>query len=375
MRDFYEVLGVERGADEAEIKKAYRRLAREHHPDVNKHDEEAETKFKEVGQAYDVLKDPEKRRMYDQFGHAGTRGGGGGPNAGGGSGGQGFGFEDIFDVFFDGFGGRPGGRRSAAERGADLGIRLDITFKEAAFGVEKEVEILRPLRCEECEGVGAAKGTSPETCPACGGQGVVNAQQSTIFGTFSRVAACSNWGGTGEIIKKTCPKCHGEGRQTKKEKVKVKVPAGVTDEMRLKIGGYGGAGKRGGPAGSLMVDIQVRPDKVFERHGNDVFVSMPLSFSQAALGAEIDVQTLVGAETINVPPGTQTGESFKLKGQGIPYINRRGRGDQLVEAVVKTPRSLNVEQRALLEQLADHDNFDYDEHHGLFDKIKEAFGK
>lgn len=374
-RDYYEVLGVSRSATDAEIKKAYRRLAREHHPDVNKHDDEAETKFKEVGEAYEALKDPQKRRAYDQFGHARGPGGPGGPGGfGQGFGGQGFGFEDIFDVFFDGFGGGRSGRRSAGEAGPDLAASMTLTFKEAAFGVERELNISRPVICDDCHGSGAEEGTEPSVCESCGGQGMVSVTQSTILGNFSRTAPCTNCGGTGRVITSPCKTCHGEGRHTSSEKVDIKVPAGVPDGVQLKLSGYGGAGRRGGPAGSLYVDIHVKPHKVFERSGADVLVDVPISFSQAALGAELSVATLDGEEILTVPAGTQAGREFRLRGQGIPHLNQRGRGDQVINITVKTPKRLNDEQRRLLTELSEYDEHDA-EHVGIIGRIKEAFGK
>jgi molecular chaperone DnaJ len=373
-RDYYEILEVTRTASEADIKKAYRRLARKYHPDVNTHDEQAEAKFKEVAEAYEVLNSPEKRRMYDQFGHAGARGGGGpgGPGFGGGFG-QGFGFEDIFEVFFDGFGGG-GRRRSPAEAGSDMGVRMKINFEEAAFGVEREIEIVRPVVCEECHGTGAEAGTDPATCPMCGGRGVTAHTQSTILGSFSRTVVCSNCNGTGQVITHPCGRCQGDGRQSKHEKVQINVPAGVADGVRLKLSGRGAAGRRGGPAGDLYVDISVKPHPVFTRVGNDVTVKLPISFSQAALGTELLISTLDGEEKLHIPPGTQTGTEFRLRGHGIPYLNRRGRGDQVVETVVKTPQRLNEEQRRLLEDLSEHDDME-SEHRGIINRIKEAFGK
>lgn len=363
------MLGVAKGASEAEIKKAYRRLAREYHPDVNKHDEQAEAKFKEVAEAYETLTNPQKRATYDRFGH--TSGGGAGP---GGGFGQGFGFEDIFEVFFDGFGGNAGRRGPTVERGEDMGTAIEITFKEAAFGVEKEIDAVRPVVCDECLGFGTAKGTEPTTCPTCAGRGSVTQTQSTILGSFSRTGPCPQCGGTGRLITDPCGACRGEGRQTKKETVSVKVPPGVPDDVRLKLAGYGAAGRRGGPAGDLYVDIHVQPHPVFERAGNDIVFEMPISFSQAALGVELSVPTLEGEDKLTVPAGTQTGAEIRLKGHGIPYFNRRGRGDEIIFIKVKTPERLNEEQRRLFEALAEHETDD-EVHHGLFERIKEAFGK
>lgn len=371
MRDYYEVLGVAKSATEAEIKKAYRKLARKYHPDVNSHDEEAENKFKEATQAYEVLCDPQKRETYDRFGHTGRNAGAGGA----GGFGQGFGFEDIFDVFFDGFGGGRQKHRSAAQAGDDLAANLTVTFKEAAFGVDRDIEILKPSVCGDCAGSGLAKGASPQACGVCDGQGVVTQAQQTIFGSFARTGYCANCEGTGQIITKPCKTCHGEGRLSERSNVTIKVPGGVVDGMRLKLGGHGTAGRRGGPAGDLYVDIIVKPDKVFSRNGNDVVISAPISFSHAALGGEVRVPTLDGEEEINVPAGTQSGSLFRLKGKGIPFLNRRGRGDQITEITVRTPSHLGEEERELFAKLSELEEEHGPESAGIFGKIKEVFGK
>lgn len=370
MRDPYEVLGVSKTATEAEIKKAYRKLARTYHPDVNSHDEDAEHKFKEATQAYEVLCDPQKRETYDRFGHAGRNAGAGGAGFG-----QGFGFEDIFDVLFDGFGGGRQGRRSAAQAGDDLAANLTVTFKEAAFGVEREIEIVKPAGCKACGGSGSAKGAKPQACGVCGGQGVVTQTQQTVFGGFTRTGYCANCEGTGQIITKPCQACHGEGRLSDRAKVTIKVPAGIVDGMRLKLTGSGTAGRRGGPAGDLYVDIIVKPDKVFSRNGNDVVINAPISFSHAALGGEVKVPTLDGDEAVNVPPGTQSGSLLRLKGKGIPFLNRRGRGDQVIEITVRTPVHLSEAERELFAHLSELEEKHEHEGAGIFGKIKEVFGK
>ena len=374
MRDYYEVLGVSRTATEAEIKKAYRKLARTYHPDVNSHDEDAENKFKEATQAYEVLCDPQKRETYDRFGHSGRNAGAGAGGAGGF--GQGFGFEDIFDVLFDGFGGGGRqGRRPAGQAGDDLAANLTVTFKEAAFGVDREIEIVKPAACKECAGSGLAKGAKPQACGVCGGQGVVTQTQQTVFGGFTRTGYCANCEGTGQIITKPCKACHGEGRLSERASVTIKVPAGIVDGMRLKLGGGGTAGRRGGPAGDLYVDIIVKPDKVFTRNGNDVVISAPISFSHAALGGEVKVPTLDGEEAIKVPPGTQSGSLFRLKGKGIPFLNRRGRGDQITAVTVRTPGHLSEEERELFTKLSELEEKHEADGAGIFGKIKEVFGK
>ncbi len=375
MRDYYEILAVSRSASEAEIKKAYRRLAREHHPDINSQNEEAEANFREATEAYEVLGDAQKRQAYDTYGHTGSRGAAGGAGQGFGGFGGAAGFEDIFDVLFEGFGGSRQRQRSAAEPGANLRIDLIMSFDEAAFGVEKKVEVLRPVVCEKCEGSGSAEGAKPSVCKICGGQGVVNQTQSTIFGSFSRAAACTNCGGTGQVITSPCKTCKGEGRLGKREKISVKVPPGVANGQRLQLSGYGGAGRRGGPTGDLFVDINVKSHELFERAGNDVIFTHSISFSHAALGGELKVPTLEGHENITIPQGTQSGTKFRLKGQGIPYLDRRGRGDQIVEAKVETPRNLSDEQKRLFLDLAEVGGESRNGDAGIFKKIKEAFGK
>jgi len=372
MKDYYEVLGVSRSASEAEIKKAYRRLARKYHPDINKQDHEAEARFKEAAEAYEVLSDPQRRQTYDRFGHTGRHGPTGGPDFGGFGGG--FGFEDIFDVIFDGFGARAS-RRPAAEAGADLGTSVTVHFKQAVFGVEKEIEIIKPEVCSKCDGSGSAAGSKPASCRVCGGRGAVAQAQTTMFGSFTRATTCVNCGGTGQVITSPCRSCRGEGRVSAASTVKIKIPPGVVEGMRLKLGGYGAAGRRGGPPGDLYVDITVRPDKVFKRSGHDILVSVAISFSQAALGCELNVPTLEGDEQIVIPGGTQSGSVFKLKGKGVPYMNRRGRGDQLIEALVQTPTDLSDEELELFERLSDINGANGKAQGGIFNKIKEAFGK
>lgn len=375
MTDYYEILGITRDAGEAEIKKAYRKMARQYHPDINGHSKEAEAKFKEVAEAYEVLSDPQKRQMYDTYGHTGRGGGGQGQGFGGFGGfGQGAGFEDIFDVLFEGFGGRSR-QRPTAEAGADLLTKVNITFAESAFGVEKEVETLRPVPCEDCGGSGASEGSKPKACSVCGGHGVVNQTQSTIFGSFARTAPCSNCEGTGKVITSPCKSCSGEGRKSKREMVKLKVPAGIIDGMRLQLSGFGGAGRRGGPSGDLYVDISVTADKLFKRVENDVVVTLPISYSHAALGGELTVPTLDGEEKVSIPVGTQTGTAFRIKGKGFRYLDRRGRGDQIVETVVETPVNISEEQKRLLFELAEVSGETGDDNVGIFKKIKEALGR
>ncbi len=345
-QDYYDILGVPRNATEDEIKKAYRQLALKYHPDRSPGDRESEEKFKEAAEAYEVLKDPQKRSLYDQFGHEGLRG----------VGFQGFtGFDEIFssfgDIFEDffGFGGRGRRRdRSYAQRGADLRYDLTISLREAAFGKEKEIEIDKHEHCKTCHGTGLKPGKSKQTCPGCGGRGQVSHTQ----GFFTISSTCLRCGGQGEIITHPCKDCRGNGMAAIRKQLKVKIPAGVETGIRLKLNGEGEAGERGGPAGDLYVVLHVEPDPFFERQGNDIICHIPISFSQAALGTHIEVPTLNGAEKITIPPGTQTGQTFTIKGAGIPLLQRKGRGDEYVQVVVKTPTRLNQRQVKLFEELA-----------------------
>jgi len=346
-RDYYEILGISRDAGEEEIKKAYRQMALQYHPDRNRGDKEAEEKFKEASEAYEVLKDPEKRRLYDQFGHEGLKG----------MGFRGFsGFEDIFSSFSDifddffgfGFGDRRGSRRTYARRGADLRYDLSISFRDAAFGKEKEIEIEKAEICETCSGTGVKPGKSKQVCPNCGGKG----QTVHTQGFFTVSTTCSRCHGQGEIVTYPCKDCKGKGAVIKQKRLKVKIPAGVETGIRLKLSGEGEAGERSGPPGDLYVVLHVEPDSFFERQGNDVLCQIPISFSQAALGAKIEVPTLNGSEKISLPPGIQTGQIFTIKGAGIPYLHGRGRGDEMVQVVVKTPTTLSRRQIKLFEELA-----------------------
>jgi len=322
-RDYYEVLGVSRTATDVEIKAAYRKLAIQFHPDKNPHDHTAEEKFKEAAEAYSVLSDSQKRAAYDRFGHSGV---------GAGAGGAGFnpGFnniEDIFDLF--GFGdmfggaGRGGSTRTSAQRGADLRYDLEITLEEAAAGKEEKLLIPRLEKCDECEGKGTEKGSSPETCITCNGSGQTRYQQ----GFFSVMRTCPNCGGKGQIIKNPCKNCHGAGRVEKEKTLEVKIPAGVETGSRLRINGEGEAGVNGGQYGDLFVVIHVKEHEIFERQGANLYSAVPVSFAQAALGAEIEVQTLDGEEKLKIPAGTQTGTVFRVKSQGMPVLGGRGRGD------------------------------------------------
>jgi molecular chaperone DnaJ len=371
-RDYNDVLGVTRTASEQEIKSAYRRLAVKYHPDKNPGDAEAEDKFKEAAEAYSILSDAEQRRRYDNFGHAGVSGAG----AGAGWGAQGFGgIEDILGDLFgfgDVFGGRAGGgggRRSAAQRGADLRYDLEITLEEAANGMTAQLRIPRLETCEKCKGSGAAEGTQPETCQTCSGAGQVRYQQ----GFFSVARTCGSCRGTGRVIKTPCDVCRGAGRVEKERTMEVKIPAGVETGSRLRIAGEGESGTQGGATGDLYVVIHVKEHEEFERQGSNLYSSVPVTFAQAALGSEVSVPTLDGQQQLKIPAGTQTGTVFRLKGQGVPVLGGRGRGDLFVSVTVVTPTTLTREQRRLLEQLAEVESKDLEDK-GLMDKVRDIFG-
>lgn len=355
-RDYYEVLGVEKGASADEIKRAYRKKAMQFHPDRNPDNPEAEAKFKEAGEAYEVLSDEDKRARYDQYGHAGVD-----PNFGaggyGGYGGSGFGgfsgFGDFGDIFSDIFGG--GGSRAssanAPRRGENVGARVEITFEEAAFGVEKEVTAARIENCATCSGSGSADG-AVETCDRCRGTGQVRTTQNFMGMTMQSTAACPQCNGKGKVIKTPCSTCKGKGKVRRNKKVNVRVPAGVDDEQMVRVKGEGNVGANGGPNGDLMVEVNIKPHKIFQREGMNVICEMPISFTQAALGAEIQVPTLDGNVKYTIPEGTQTDTVFRLRDKGIPDVyNKSRRGDQLVRVVVETPTKLNKEQKELLRQL------------------------
>jgi molecular chaperone DnaJ len=371
-RDYYEVLGVSRTAAEQEIKSAYRRLAVRFHPDKNPGDAEAEDKFKEAAEAYSVLSDAEQRRRYDRFGHAGVS-----SSAGAGWGAPGFGgIEDILgdlfgfgDVFGGGGRGGGGSRRTAAQRGADLRYDLEISLEEAAKGMTAQLRIPRLETCETCKGSGAAEGTQPETCTTCTGSGQVRYQQ----GFFSVARTCGNCRGTGRIIKTPCETCQGAGRVERERSMEVKIPAGVETGSRLRIAGEGEAGIQGGTSGDLYVVIHVSEHEQFERQASNLYSSVPITFAQAALGAEVSVQTLDANQQLKIPAGTQTGTVFRMKGQGMPVLGGRGRGDLFVSVTVVTPTTLTREQRKLLEQLAEVETTDLQDK-GLMDKVRDIFG-
>ena len=368
-RDYYEVLGVGRASTDQEIKSAYRRLAVKYHPDKNPNDASAEEKFKEAAEAYSVLSDAEQRQRYDRFGHAGVSGA-----AGQSWGAPGFsGIEDILGDLF-GFGdvfggGRSGARRTAAQRGADLRYDLEISLEEAFHGMTANLRIPRLETCDTCKGNGAAEGTQPENCSACGGTGQVRYQQ----GFFSVARTCQPCRGSGRVVKSPCADCRGAGRLEREKQMEVRIPAGVETGSRLRVQGEGESGTSGGPSGDLYVVIHLAEHERFERQGSNLYASLPITFAQAALGSDVKIETIEGDENIKVPSGTQTGTVFRVKGKGMPVLGGRGRGDLFVSVSVVTPTTLTREQRKLLEQLAMVENKDLEDK-GLADKVRDIFG-
>ena len=371
-RDYYEILGVARTATDGELKSAYRKQAMKYHPDKNPGDKEAEEKFKEAAEAYSVLNDQNQRAKYDRFGHAGV-GSSAASSGGAGFGGAGFpGFEDILGDLFgfsDMFGGRQGGRQ--VQRGSDLRYDLEITLEEAAQGVKTKIQIPRLENCTGCKGSGSAPGTTPSSCPTCNGIGQVRYQQ----GFFSVSRTCSYCRGTGKVIKDPCTECKGEGRVAHERSLEIKIPPGVDTGARLRVQNEGEAGAGGGPSGDLYIVISIKEHPVFERQDNNLYCAAPVTFAQAALGAEITVSTLDGEDTIKIGEGTQTGKIFKLKGKGMPALGGRGRGDLFVAVTVTTPTNLTREQRKLLEDLARLESNDIALPHekGIFEKVKDIF--
>ena len=376
-RDYYEVLGVSKTAADADIKKAYRKLAKENHPDLHPGDQAAEAQFKEINEAYEILSNSDKRSRYDQFGFAGVD-----PNyaaqQGGGFGGGfdgGFDFGDLGDIFGSFFGGGFGGgsarNRNGPQRGESLRMGLTITFEEAAFGCEKEVALERVEQCPDCKGSGAAPGTSPETCSNCGGSGAVQQRRQTPMGVFATTGPCPKCGGKGKIISSPCKNCGGSGQTRKRKTVKVSIPAGIDNGQIISLRGQGNAGRNGGPAGDLQIVISVQPHQLFRRDGSDVYCDAPITFTQAVLGGDLEIPTIDGKVSYTLPEGTQTGTTFRLKGKGIPVVSGRGRGDQFVTVHIETPRGLNREQKEALrkfsETLKEHN---YKERKSFFDMFK-----
>ncbi len=364
-RDYYEVLGVEKGASDDEIKKAFRKQSKKYHPDMNPGNREAEEKFKEVNEAYQVLSDKDKRANYDRFGHAGVD-----PNfsAGGGFNGAGFDFGDIFGDFFGGgFGG--GGRRNEPRRGNDIRQAIDISFEEAAFGCVKKMNIQSQEKCDACGGVGARRGSSVTTCQQCHGTGRVRTQQRTILGYMTTETTCPQCHGEGKIIKEPCRECRGTGTVRKNKLIEVQIPAGIDNGQTIQLSGKGEAGVKGGPNGDLLLTVRVRPHEIFRRERNDVFIDMPITFVQAALGATVKAPTLDGSVELNIPEGTQTGSKFRLKGKGIPYLRSKTRGDQYVTVNVEVPRNLTLKQKELLRDFDEDKN--YRQKKTFYDKVKD----
>lgn len=376
-RDYYEVLGINKGASEQEIKRAYRKLAMKYHPDKNQGNKEAEEKFKEINEAYEVLSSPEKRQRYDQFGHAGVNGNGGGGFEG--FSGFGGGFEDIFGDIFDMFGG--GGfsssrrRKSGPQKGADLQYETTITFEEAAFGVEKEVEFYRNDNCNTCNGTGAKPGTSTTTCKKCNGTGEIRYAQRTPLGQIVNVRPCDECGGEGKKIETPCTTCKGKGKVRKLRKLKVKIPAGVDTGSVISIRGEGEPGIKGGPPGDFYVVINVKPHKIFTRDGYDVICEMPITFVQAALGDELEVPTLEGKVKYKMPEGTQSGTIFRLKGKGIAHPKGYGKGDQYVKVIIEVPTKLSEKQKEMLREFAAASGEEvHQQRKSFFNKVKDVFG-
>lgn len=370
-QDYYEVLGVDRDASDRDIKKAFRRMAMKYHPDRNPEDKDAEEKFKEVNEAYEILSDAQKKAAYDQYGHAGVD-----PNMGGGFGGGGFegGFGDIFgDVFGDIFGGGGGGRRSSVQRGADLRYNMDLSLEEAVRGVERTIKVPTLVNCETCHGSGAKPGTSPKTCSTCGGMGQVRMQQ----GFFSVQQTCPTCRGEGHVISDPCTDCRGQGRIEKTKTLSVKIPPGVDTGDRIRLAGEGEAGSHGGPAGDLYVQVNVVAHPIFERDGKHLYCEVPISFVDAALGGELEVPTLDGRVKLKVPAETQTGKLFRLRGKGVKPVRGGTIGDLLVRAVVETPVNLSGRQKDLLREFQEEMEQSNSKHspkkHGFFDSVKKFF--
>ncbi len=385
-RDYYEVLGVQKGASDDEIKKAYRRVAKKYHPDLHPGDKEAEAKFKEAGEAYEVLSNKEKRQRYDQYGHAGVD-----PNFGAGGFGGGFSgsadFSDLGDIFGSFFGGGfgGGGRRAknGPRRGTDIEESVLISFEEAAFGVKKNLKIYKIENCDECGGKGCKSESDRVTCPTCKGSGEIKNVTNSIFGQMVNVTTCNHCGGTGQIIKNPCPKCRGKGKIKHARTVDVDIPAGIDSGETVRYRGLGNVGSKGGPSGDLLVTVQIKRHSVFTRRGYDVYCNVPITFVQAALGADVDVPVLdesakgrLGKFSYKIPEGTQPGTEFRLKGKGIPSVRSSARGDMIIHATVEVPKNLNKEQKDALRDFAKASNENnYKQHKSFFEKMRDNFNK
>lgn len=378
-RDYYEVLGVGRGASEEEIKKAYKKLAKKYHPDLNPGNREAEEKFKETNEAYEVLSDAQKKARYDQFGFAGVDPNyGAGAGAGGAYGAGGFDFSDFGDLFggiFNGFGGFGGfdGRSApnAPQRGERVRTSVTLSFEEAAFGCEKQVTVERIESCDSCGGTGCERGTSAETCPDCHGTGVVQQRKQTPFGVMATSVPCSRCSGKGKIIHSPCSACRGSGILRRRKTLKVSIPEGIDNGQTISLRGQGNVGRNGGPAGDLLIEVRVRPHELFRREGTSVLCEAPITFTQAALGAELEIPTIDGKVKYSIPEGTQSGTVFRLKGKGIPGLNGRARGDQYVTVYIETPRGLTREQKEALRKFGESlGESNYEQRKSFFGKYR-----
>ena len=374
-RDYYDVLGVPQSASDEAIKKAFRKLAMEFHPDRNRR-QGAEDKFKEINEAYQVLSDSERRGAYDRFGHAGVTGNGNGKGF------EGFenfgGFGDIFEAFFGGFAGNSArGRPNAARRGTDLQYSMTVAFDEAVFGVDKDVELQRTETCRSCNGSGSKNGAMPEGCSNCGGVGEVRRAHQSVFGQFVQVVPCNVCRGEGSIITDPCRQCRGSGRERRERKLEVSIPGGIEEGTQVRLRGEGEQGINGGPPGDLYVVVHIKPHEIFRREGNDIIYTLPLNVAQAALGAKVMIPTLKGEAEMVIPGATQSGQSFRLKGKGVPYLRSKRRGDQIVNVFVNTPSDLTDEQQGLFQKLAesfgDDTKADHPPDKSIFTKIKDAF--
>ncbi len=374
-RDYYEILGVDKNSDDQTIKKAFRKLAMKYHPDRNPDNEESEVKFKEINEAYEVLSNKEKRGMYDQFGHEGVNANGQGGFGGGFSGFGGF--EDIFGDIFDMFGGgsSSGRRTDRPQKGHDIKTQINLTFEEAAFGTNKELEIMRHEECNNCHGTGAKPGTNTKTCTKCNGTGEVRYTQRTPLGQFINVKTCDTCQGEGRIVDEPCSQCHGQGKARKKKKINIKIPAGVDEGSVITLRGEGEIGAKGGPRGDLYIILSVIPHKIFQRDGYDVLCEIPITFVQATLGDELIVPTLDGRVKYKIPEGTQSGTVFRLKDKGIEVLNGYGRGDQYVKVIVEVPKKLAENQKEILRKFSQEMGEDFHEQRkSFFDKVKDVFG-
>ncbi|MGM0445085.1 MAG: molecular chaperone DnaJ [Bacillota bacterium] len=372
-KDYYDILGVSKDASQKEIKKAYRKLAKKYHPDMNDGENKSSEKFKEISEAYEILSNPDKRKRYDQYGHSGineddfnfddfARGGFGG-------------FEDIFDMFFGGGIGGMNRRRNSPQRGRDLQYKLNISFKEAAFGTKKKITIPRTEECPVCDGTGAESASDVKTCSKCNGRGQIRVTQQTPFGQFAQTRTCDKCGGSGEIVENPCSNCHGTGKVKRRRKLTINIPAGVNNGSKLRMSNEGEAGEKNAPSGDLYILINVEEHELFDRKGDDIYCEVPINFVQATLGDEIQVPTLDGKVKFKIPQGTQPGTTFRLKNKGVNHLNRSGRGDQYIKTKVVIPEDLNEKQKELLMEFADISGEEINpEKKGFFNKVKDALG-